>query len=56
MPANYIHVNTGVTLTSVSGAEGGVNLRSVLLLFVLAFLALLPTLFRKRIEQFESKM
>ena len=56
MPANYLHVTTGVGLMELeqgaTDAEGKspVNLRALGFLFCVAFLALLPTLCKKQFE------
>lgn len=54
VPANYIHVNTGMTLQSMQSVYGGVNVWSILSLLGLGLLALLPTLFRKKFEEFDE--
>lgn len=46
MPANIIHVRTGLTLSEVS--EIGLNLHALLGLAVLGFVALIPTLLKKK--------
>lgn len=55
VPANYIHVNTGMQLEQLQSANG-INLASVLALFGIAFLALIPTLFKKRFQEMEGRM
>jgi uncharacterized membrane protein YdjX (TVP38/TMEM64 family) len=52
IPANYIHVTTGIALEKVSV----INFKTFALLFALAFLALVPTLFRSKFEDFEARM
>jgi len=49
MPANIIHVKTGLTISEVS--EIGLNLHAILGLLVLGFVALIPTLLKKKIEK-----
>jgi len=55
MPANYLHVTTGIKLEELesAAADGGspVNLRALAFLFGIAFLALLPTIFKSKFEQ-----
>jgi len=52
MPANIIHVRTGLTLSEVS--EIGLNLHALLGLAVLGFVALIPTLLKKKmVEKFD---
>lgn len=55
VPANYIHVNTGMQLENLQSANG-INLRSVLALFGIALIALLPTLFKRKFEAYESSL
>jgi len=61
MPANYLHVTTGVKLDELDqaadDAEGGgspVNVRALAFLFAIAFVALLPTLFKSKFEQWSG--
>lgn len=46
MPANIIHINTGMTLASIK--KVGLTSDSLILLGIMAFLALVPTLFINR--------
>jgi len=57
MPANYLHVTTGAKLDELdqSTGEGGgaghpVNVKALAFLFGIAFVALLPTLFKSKFE------
>jgi hypothetical protein len=61
MPANYLHVTTGVKLDELDqatdDAEGGgspVNVRALAFLFAIAFVALLPTLFKSKFEKWSG--
>lgn len=49
MPANIIHVKTGLTISEVS--EIGLNFHAILGLLVLGFVALIPTLLKKKLEK-----
>lgn len=49
MPANIIHVKTGLALSELE--QIGLNLHALLGLVVLGFVALLPTLFKKKLEE-----
>lgn len=55
MPANYLHVTTGIKLEELESADADagspVNLRALAFLFGIAFLALLPTIFKSKFEQ-----
>ena len=57
MPANYLHVTTGLKLEEL-GTEGNdgspVNMKALLFLAGIAFLALIPTMLKKKFEQFEA--
>ncbi|TMW60784.1 hypothetical protein Poli38472_000826 [Pythium oligandrum] len=55
LPANFIHISTGATLNSAAGASGGNNALNFAFLFVLQFVALLPTLFKGKIESYEKQ-
>jgi uncharacterized membrane protein YdjX (TVP38/TMEM64 family) len=56
MPANYLHVTTGLTLSQLQSInEATVNKKAIATLFVVAFLALLPTLFRKKFDELDAK-
>eukprot|EP01006_Ploeotia_vitrea_P039553 TRINITY_DN66358_c5_g1_i1.p1 TRINITY_DN66358_c5_g1~~TRINITY_DN66358_c5_g1_i1.p1 ORF type:complete len:332 (+),score=138.05 TRINITY_DN66358_c5_g1_i1:50-1045(+) len=57
IPANYIHVTTGMTLSRLQSVhESTMNVRAILTLFFIAFLALIPTFFRRKFEEFDSKL
>lgn len=45
MPMNFVHVNTGLTLNSISSF--GSSAKQMGILFVLSFVALLPSLLTK---------
>lgn len=45
MPFNYIHVNTGLTLKNIT--KFGANMNQTIILVVLSFLMLLPTILTK---------
>eukprot|EP01017_Pseudomicrothorax_dubius_P029119 TRINITY_DN3507_c0_g2_i1.p1 TRINITY_DN3507_c0_g2~~TRINITY_DN3507_c0_g2_i1.p1 ORF type:complete len:105 (-),score=13.75 TRINITY_DN3507_c0_g2_i1:50-364(-) len=49
MPANIIHVRTGLTLSDIQ--KIGLNLSNIFLLVILGFVALIPTLIKKKIKQ-----
>ncbi|EAR98482.2 SNARE associated protein (macronuclear) [Tetrahymena thermophila SB210] len=53
MPLNIIHINAGMTLSSLD--KVGASLQNILWIALLGFLALIPTLFKKKIEQFDEK-
>lgn len=53
MPLNIIHINAGMTLSSLE--KVGVSFTNILWIAVLGLLALIPTLFKKKIEKFDSK-
>ncbi|EEY63582.1 SNARE associated Golgi protein, putative [Phytophthora infestans T30-4] len=55
VPANFLHISTGATLNSAAGASGGSNAVSFAVLFLLQFVALLPTLFKGKIEKYEKE-
>lgn len=46
MPANIIHIRTGLTLNDMQNV--GMSLTSILSLVVLGFVALIPTFLKKR--------
>ncbi|TNV79448.1 hypothetical protein FGO68_gene6878 [Halteria grandinella] len=50
MPMNVVHVKTGLMLNDLQQV-GGIDLKTVAFLFGIGFLALLPTFFKKRLEQ-----
>ena len=60
MPANYLHVTTGIKLeeleaaATAADAQAGspVNVRALAFLFAIAFLALLPTIFKSKFEAY----
>jgi len=54
MPANIIHIRTGLALNDMQ--QIGMNLTGILSLGALAFLALIPTLFKSKIEKFDAKL
>jgi uncharacterized membrane protein YdjX (TVP38/TMEM64 family) len=54
IPANYIHINTGIKL-SVLGSESGSAFTNFIGLFVLGLLALLPTIFKKKFNEWDAK-
>jgi uncharacterized membrane protein YdjX (TVP38/TMEM64 family) len=57
MPANYLHVTTGITLGELNSIHGAtLNKRAILTLFGIALLTLIPTLFRKKIKQLDDDM
>jgi hypothetical protein len=52
-----LHISTGATLTSAASADGsagGSNAVNFAILFALQFVALLPTLFKSKIEKYEQ--
>eukprot|EP00826_Nyctotherus_ovalis_P011999 TRINITY_DN1312_c0_g1_i12.p1 TRINITY_DN1312_c0_g1~~TRINITY_DN1312_c0_g1_i12.p1 ORF type:complete len:124 (+),score=33.46 TRINITY_DN1312_c0_g1_i12:624-995(+) len=51
MPANILHVKTGLMLKEINSI--GFNIKNFLLLFCLAFAALIPTLFKKQISNYK---
>ncbi len=53
MPANVIHVKTGLMLKEIQSI--GFNWRNFLFLFCLAFVALIPTLFKKQIKKLDKE-
>ena len=51
IPANYIHVTTGIQLDELGHSTGdGVKYTNILILMGIALLALLPTLFKNKLE------
>ncbi len=64
MPANYLHLQTGIQLNALTGGTDQSddpnatrnNLTRVAALLALAFLALLPTLFTKKLKKFDESM
>lgn len=50
MPGNYLHVTTGMGLSSLAGDGPMLNMTAVLTLFAVAFLALIPVLCKSRLE------
>lgn len=59
IPANYIHINTGLQLEELGDASnsgGGVKLQNLVWLLVIALLALIPTLFRGRFEKLDQQL
>lgn len=55
IPANFLHISTGATLNSAAGDSGGSNALNFAILFSLQFVALLPTLFKSKIESYEKR-
>jgi len=49
MPANILHVKAGLVIKQVETI--GINWKNFLLLFFLAFLALIPTLVKKKLNK-----
>ncbi|EQC25827.1 hypothetical protein SDRG_16277 [Saprolegnia diclina VS20] len=54
MPANFIHISTGATLNSAAEA-GSSNVVNFCILFSLQFVALLPTLFKSKLQALDAK-
>jgi uncharacterized membrane protein YdjX (TVP38/TMEM64 family) len=62
VPANCLHISTGATLNNAAGATDGSNGNhgrsnavNFAILFLLQFVALLPTLFKGKIEKYEQE-
>jgi hypothetical protein len=56
LPANFLHITTGATLNSAAdSASSGSNTVNFIVLFALQFVALLPTLFKGKIESYEKQ-
>jgi len=59
MPGNYLHITTGLTLSSMAGEGDGkksmVDVKTLVGLFAIAFLALLPVIFKKRLEAYDRR-
>lgn len=54
MPMNVIHVKTGLMINDIQ-TVGGVDLKTIAMLFGIGFIALLPTFFKKKLqEKFDS--
>ncbi len=53
VPANFFHVSTGYKLSTLSTSVAD-NTWTFVQLFCLQFLALLPTLFKRRLQQLDS--
>jgi len=53
MPANIIHIRTGLALDNIS--QVGMNITGILSLAALAFLALIPTLFKRKIQKLDEQ-
>jgi uncharacterized membrane protein YdjX (TVP38/TMEM64 family) len=53
VPMNLIHINAGITLATMQ--EFGVDWKSIVMLFVLGFIALIPTLFTKKFKTEEKE-
>eukprot|EP00823_Brevimastigomonas_motovehiculus_P009358 TRINITY_DN9025_c0_g1_i1.p1 TRINITY_DN9025_c0_g1~~TRINITY_DN9025_c0_g1_i1.p1 ORF type:complete len:301 (-),score=30.95 TRINITY_DN9025_c0_g1_i1:97-999(-) len=57
IPANLIHVKTGTTINDLtSTGSGAFSWATFFTLFVLAFLALIPTLFKRKFEELDTRM
>jgi uncharacterized membrane protein YdjX (TVP38/TMEM64 family) len=64
MPANYLHLQTGIQLNQLTGADENAkdtnatrnNLTRMAALLAVACLALLPTLFRGKLESFDETL
>jgi len=54
IPANFLHVSTGKALREAAGGATTAS-RAFIILFCLQFLALLPTLFKKKLQEMENK-
>jgi hypothetical protein len=54
MPANYFHVSTGAVLASMESLSLSDNASKFATLFLLQFLALIPTLFKKKLQQLDD--
>ena len=55
MPMNVMHVKTGLMLNDLQSV-GGIDLKTVAMLFGIGFLVLLPTFFKKKLQsKFEKE-
>lgn len=52
MPNNFILIQTGLTLKKID--KIGLSLNNILTLIFLGFLALLPTFFKKKLEEVDQ--
>ena len=55
LPANYLHVTTGLALRTLQRDALQANLANVLILFGLAFLALVPMLVKRVAKWYEQR-
>lgn len=55
LPANFFHVSTGATLNQAASNHSGSNTTNFIILFVLQFVALLPTLFKSKLQEMDKK-
>lgn len=53
MPANYLHLTTGLTLDSMR--DGQIDVRAYLTFIAIGFVALIPTVCRKKLEAIDEK-
>jgi hypothetical protein len=53
MPANLIHIRAGLVLHDLE--KVGMNFMNILLLLGLGFVALIPTLFKSKLEKIGDK-
>eukprot|EP01083_Nonionella_stella_P125345 379054_1 len=56
IPANYLHVTTGMTLQNLRSIHGALDWKALFLLFGLGGLALIPTLFKTQLQNMESAL
>lgn len=55
VPANFLHISTGATLNEAAqNAGGGSNVMNFAILFCLQFVALLPTLFKSKLQKYDQ--
>ncbi len=55
VPANFFHVSTGYKLSTLTSLSVSDNTWTFVQLFCLQFLALLPTLFKRKLQQLEER-
>ena len=55
MPANFFHVSTGYKLSTLTSLSVGDNTWTFVQLFCLQFVALLPTLFKRKLQQLDER-
>ena len=55
IPLNIVHINTGMVLSDVDSL-GGHSMKQLAILIGLGLLALLPTLFKKKLDNMETKI